>query len=64
MEIDDEWDILMEKLKILQQSFNEERVKEEKYHKTIHILQKDLKWIKLARTAADNLTCLHSDILK
>ena len=64
MKIDDEWDMLIEKLKALQQSFNEERVKEEKYPRTIHVLQKDLKWTKAARTAADNLTCLHSDIFE
>ena len=28
MKIDDEWDMLMKKLKELQQSFNEERLKE------------------------------------
>ena len=64
MKIGEEWDMLMEKLKALQQSFNEERVKVEKDAETIQVLQKDLKLKKSARTAADNSTCLHSDIFE
>ena len=54
----------MEKIKAFQHSFNEERLKSEKYSKTIQVPQKDLKFKKSVRTAADNSTCLHSDILK
>ena len=64
MKNDEEWDILMEKIKAFQHSFNEERLKSEKYSKTIQVPQKDLKFKKSVRTAADNSTCLHSDILK
>ena len=53
--------MLMEKLKALQQIFDEERVKAEKDSKTIQVLQRDLKLTKLARTAEENSTCLHSD---
>ena len=51
----------MEQLKALQQSFIEERSKEEKYSETIQVLQTDLKLEKSSRTAADNSTFLHSD---
>ena len=51
----------MKKLKAPQKSFNEERVKEEKYDETIQVLKKYLKLTKPARTAAENSTCLHSD---
>ena len=51
----------MEKLKALQQSFNEERVKLEKDAETIQLLQKHLKSTKASRTSAENSTCLHSD---
>ena len=36
--IGDEWDMLMEQLKALQQIFNEERVKADKYDETIQVL--------------------------
>ena len=61
IKVGEERDVLMEKLKALQQSFNGERVKSEKDAKTIQVLQKDLKWTKSARTITDNSTCLHSD---
>ena len=51
--------MIMEQLKALQQSFNEEKVKEEKDTETILVLQKYLKLIKTERTVAYNLTCLH-----
>ena len=44
----------MEKLKALQQSFNEKRVKVEKDAETIQVLQKYLKLMKSARTPANN----------
>ena len=59
MKIGEEWDIFMKQLKALQQSFNEERVKEEKDTETILVLQKYLKLLKTERSAAYNLTCLH-----
>ena len=43
MKIGEEWDMLMEQLKALQQIFNEERVKAEKGAKTIQVPQKYLK---------------------
>ena len=49
--------MLMEQLKALQHSFNEEIVKAEKDDKTVQVLQKDLKLTKASRTAADNSTC-------
>ena len=61
MEIGEESDMIMEELKALQQSFNEQRVKAEKYVETIQLLQKDLKSTKSARTVEENSTCLHSD---
>ena len=57
MKICEEWDMLMEQLKALQHSFNEEIVKAEKDDKTVQVLQKDLKLTKASRTAADNSTC-------
>ena len=51
----------MEQLKALQQSFNEESLKEEKYAETIQVLHKYLKLTKAARTAAENSTFLPSD---
>ena len=56
--------MLMEQLKELQQIFNEERSKSEKDTETMKIIQKYLKLTKAARTAADNSTCLHSDIFE
>ena len=53
--------MLMEKLKSLKQSFNEEREKSEKESKTIQVTQKELKLSKAARKSADNSTLLHSD---
>ena len=50
--------MLMEKLKALQHSFNEEREKSEKDSETIQVLHKYLKLKKSARTAADKSTCL------
>ena len=61
MKIGEEWDMIMEQFKALQQSFNEVSVKAEKYSETIRVLQRYMKWTKSARTAADNSTCLHSD---
>ena len=46
--------MLMEQLKALQQSFNEERVKSDKDDETIQVLHKYFKLTKSARTAADN----------
>ena len=54
MKIGEEWYMLMEQHKELQQSFNEERVKSEKDVETIQVLHKDMKLTKSARTAADN----------
>ena len=51
----------MEQLKALQQSFNKERAKAQKYAKTIQVLQKDLKLPKASIIAADNSTFLQSD---
>ena len=62
IKIGEECDMLMEKLDSLKHIFNEERVKVEKYAKTIQLVQKDLKLTKAGRTAAENSTCLHSDI--
>ena len=56
--------MLTEKLKSLQHSFNEERVKSEKDAKTTQVLQKYLKLTKASRTSADNSTCLHSEIFE
>ena len=56
--------MLMKTLKALKQSFIEDRVKSEKDAETIQVLQKDLKLSKAARTSADNLNCLHSDIFE
>ena len=53
----------MEQLKALQQSVNEDRVKEDKDAKTIQVLHKDLELTKKVRTSADNLTCLNQDSL-
>ena len=53
--------MLMEQLKALEHSFNEDRLKSEKVYGTIQVLQKYLKLTKSARTAAENSTCLHSD---
>ena len=64
MKIGEEWDMIMEKLKELKQSFNEDMVKSDKDSETIQVLQKDLKVEKSARTAADNSTCLHWDIFE
>ena len=50
----EEWDMLMEQLKALQQSFNEEMIKSDKYDETIQVLHKYFKLTKSARTAADN----------
>ena len=44
MKIGGEWDILVEQLKVLQQSFNEEREKSEKGAKTIQVPHKEFKW--------------------
>ena len=52
--IGEEWDMLMEQLKALQQSFNEDRIKAEKDAETIQVLQKYLKLMKSARTPANN----------
>ena len=54
----------MEKLRALQQIFYEERVKAEEYSEIIQVLQKYLKSTKLARTTAENSTCLRSDSLE
>ena len=54
MKIGEECDMLMEQIKASQQSFHDERVKAEKYSKTIQVLQKYLKSTIAARTAADN----------
>ena len=43
MKIVEGWDTLMEKLKALKQSFNEERLKAENYSETNQLLQKYLK---------------------
>ena len=61
MKIGEEWYMLMEQLKALEHSFNEDRLKSEKVYGTIQVLQKYLKLTKSARTAAENSTCLHSD---
>ena len=53
--------MLMGQLKELQHCFNEERVKSEKDDEIIQVLKKYLKLAKVARTVADNSTCLHSD---
>ena len=60
MEVGEEQDMLMEKLKKPQQSFKEEREKSEKGSETFQVLQKDLKFAKSARKLADNSTCLYS----
>ena len=54
----------MKKINALQQSFNQEKLKSEKYVKTVQVLQEYLKIAKAARTAADNSTFLHSDIFQ
>ena len=53
--------MLMEQLKSLQHSFNEEKVKSEKDAEIIQVLKKRLELKKSARTAAENSTCLQSD---
>ena len=54
----------MEQLKALQQSFNEKRLKSQKGAETIQLPQKYLKLTKAAITAAENSTCLNSDIFE
>ena len=61
MEIGEEQDVLMGKIKVLQLSFNEESTKSEKGAKNTHVLQKDLKSAKLEIKSEDNSTYLHSD---
>ena len=61
MKIGGKQDMLMKQFNILQQSFNEESAKSEKYAKQIQVLQKDLKLAKALITAAENSTCIHSD---
>ena len=53
--------MLMEKLKSLQQSFNEKSKKSEKVAKTIQVLQKELKLEKAARKSAEKTILLYSD---
>ena len=59
MEIGEEQDMLRDKLKVLQLSFNEEKEKSEKGSKTIQVINKDLKLEKYAGKTADNSTCFY-----
>ena len=61
MEIGEDQDMIMEKLKALQQSFNEDSTKSEKGSKTLQVLDKDLKLAKSSCKSGDNSACLHSD---
>ena len=64
MEIGEDQDMIMEKLKALQQNFNEDNKKSEKGSKTIQVLDNDLKLAKSSRKSGDNSACLHSDIFE
>ena len=64
MEIGKEQDTLMEKLKALQQIFDEEKGKAQKGAKTIQVPQKYLKLVKSSRKLAYNSTSLYSDGFK
>ena len=54
MEIGEKQDIIMDKLKALQHSFNEESAKSKKEAETIQVLNKDLKLAKAEIKSADN----------